>query len=241
LGFAATPEVVSALAASRPPRGDVGRAPLPPPLEAAGGGTQTTATTTSASALHAMRRHWLLPRSAMTTTGLRALESGEDFRADALHAREASLVGARRAARADALPAKVTAHDPLALADAQGLDRASFGVERLRFPRWTSSLHRAARWVDDDLGADGKLLRDFPGERDALFSSFGADCVFREADIKATRVLVASQARVLLRRQAAAAAAATGAALNATRRPPREELIASIAVVKRALSSSSPL
>ena len=197
LGLAPTPEVIGALAADARRKGCAGRAPLLLPSPEAAAAATTSATTTSAAALHALRRtiaELTDGSGAMTANGLYVLECGDAFRLDRLHAREASLVDARRATRA-ALPDKVTAHDPLALADALGLDRHSFGLERLRFPRWTSSLHRAARWVDDDLDADGKLLRDMPGERDALYSSFADDRVFREDDLKAKRVEASRRVR----------------------------------------------
>lgn len=134
------------------------------------------------------------PPRNMTADGAGIVES-EAFRQDTLHARQSS-VGSLRASKAKAqeVAGNVSSANPWAAAEAAGVDTSQFGKEALRHPRWTSTLQRGGGgawdvWPEDYLDETGKRPVFSPGELSPLFSAFAQDGIFREEDIKATRIL----------------------------------------------------
>lgn len=126
-------------------------------------------------------------------------------------------------ARAQEVTGNVSSANPWATAEAAGMDTSQFGREALRHPRWTSTLQRGGGgawdvWPEDYLDETGKRPVFSPGELSPLFSAFAQDGVFREEDIKATRILhsrMGNRALVLLARSGSRGGSGSAAAMLA--------------------------
>jgi hypothetical protein len=95
---------------------------------------------------------------------------------------------------AGAVAGNVIYQNPWEVAAALGLDVSQFGRETLRHPRWTAQQRRSGPetfdvWPEDYLDELGKRPVFSPGELSPLFSSFSLAGVFREEDVRATRLV----------------------------------------------------
>lgn len=136
-----------------------------------------------------------MPPSNMTLNGELVTESGDAFRQDSLHARASSVSShlAKKAA-AEALPQSPNAVNQYEIAARKGMDVGQFGMEAKRLPRFTSQLKKNEGetfdvYPEDYLDEMGKRPVFSPGELSPMYSSFAYDRVFKEENIKATRLM----------------------------------------------------